>query len=218
MVAEALVAIEKNEFELAFSILHEASFYYPLDEFLPFYAFAAARVGQTRRINEYLEAAIPAKKKTRQIASSSDGILFDEYLATAFLLAEQGEHQVALSNLKQANSDVLHTGLRSIFTRYQVIESSRLLFESTGVAEYRDFALDLARKNAIIDPSQAWTHSFIAMLSDDAEERTIALARVLHLDRNSRCLAQARDDELSRASEIATNGYPLPKQIATDRT
>ena len=88
-----------------------------------------------------------------------------------------------------------------------------MLFEDTGEHDYREFALDLARKNTVIEPIQAWTHSFVAMLSMDKQERITALARAIFLDTKSRCLLVADKSELRIAREIAKKGYPIPGTV-----
>lgn len=208
--SEALIAIEKKDYTTAFNSLDEASRYYNLGEFLPYYSWAAAKIGDTERLENYLEESMREKSWTRQNAKSSTGIFFDDYLAKAFLYATKGEHAKAIETLRKTNSDVLHNQARHVFTRYQIIETARLLFNDTADERYQDFALDLARRNTVIEPIQAYTHSFVAMLSPSRAERITALARVLLLDPQSRCLDTAKDSELTAARKLAEGGYPMP--------
>ncbi len=123
------------------------------------------------------------------------------------MLGAQGKHAEAVEMLKKTNSDVLHTERRHLFTRYQIMETATLLFKDTGDAKYRLFALDLARRNVVIEPIQSYSHSFVAMLSHDKQERISALARILVLDPQSRCVEGADEKELQQARVLSKNGY-----------
>ena len=62
----------------------------------------------------------------------------------------------------------------------------------------------------------AYNHAFIAMMSNDREERVTALARVLTLDPQSRSISKANEDELAAAIKLAEEGYPMPPNSSLD--
>jgi hypothetical protein len=207
--ADALVALEDKNYRAAFARLDEATNHYELREFLPAYAWAAAKIGETVRLEGYLAGARDYKSK-REDHTDSRNKQFDENLAEAMLLGAKGQTAAAIDRLKGANTEIVHNEDRRVLTRYQIMESARLLYADTGERAYRDFALDLARRNAVIEPIQAYTHSFVAMLSPDRQERIVALARVLVLDPQSRSIGSANPKELDEARALAARGYPMP--------
>ncbi len=213
--AKALLAIERGDFEAAFALLDVASDFYDLNEFLPYYALASAKVGETRRI------ALATKRMLNRgptgIKQAMDAYFYAS-LAKAVLIGVEGKHAEAISSLNNANGVILHNQSWLILTRYQIMETARLLHLETGESSYREFALELARRNAVIEPIQAYTHSFVAMLSEDRDERILALARVLALDPGSRCLDLADKAELDEARELAKDGFPAPRELSTSVT
>tara|TARA_R110002049_G_scaffold65710_2_gene172263 strand:- start:10561 stop:14031 length:3471 start_codon:yes stop_codon:yes gene_type:complete len=209
VAADAMIALESQDYRAAFERLDLAADYYELGEFLPAYAWAAAKTGQTARIKGFLGGARNYKRKMRNQANSRNK-LFDENLAEAMLFGAAGQVPEAIDHLKKANALIVHNGNRFILTRYQIMESARLLYEDTKEPAYRDFALDLARRNAVIEPIQGYAHSFVAMLSGDRQERIISLARVLVLDPQSRSIEKADSRELEEARKLAARGYPMP--------
>ena len=52
---------------------------------------------------------------------------------------------------------------------------------------------------------QAYNHSFIAMLSDDRDERISSLIMLVHLDPESRAITLANAEELREARKQAEN-------------
>ncbi len=213
--ARALLALDRGDFEGAFTLLDVASEFYNLNEFLPYYALASAKMDKTRRISGALERML---NRGPTGIKDAKGTYFYASLAKAVLLAMDGEHADAINRLQNANGVILHNHSWLILTRYQIVEIARLLHLETGDSSYRNFALDLARRNAVIEPIQAYTHSFVAMLSDDRDERILALARVLTLDPGSRCLELADKTELVEARKLASDGYPIPAKLGASST
>lgn len=208
--AKALLALDRGDFEDAFELLDVASDFYDLYEFLPHYAWASAKVGKSQRISTAVERMLDRGPTSIKDDTST---YFYASLAKAVLLALEGKHVEANGSLENANGVILHNQAWLVLTRYQIIEMARLLHVETGQSSYRNFALDLARRNAVIEPIQAYAHSFVAMLSEDRAERIVALARVLSLDPDSRCLELADKNELAEARELASKGYPVPTKM-----
>lgn len=205
--AKAMLAFDKGDFANAFESLDFAVNFYDLNEFLPYYAWASAKTDNRRRVQKALARMLG--QGPTEIKEAID-INFYASLANAVLLALDGKHAEAMQNFQKANGVILHNQTWLLLTRYQIIELARLLHAETGDSSYHDFALDLARRNTVIEPMQAYTHSFVAMMSEDRDERIVALARVLILDQHSRSIELADKAELSEARELAKNGYPTP--------
>jgi tetratricopeptide (TPR) repeat protein len=208
-MARALAALQRKDYETAFATFDDASRIYELQEFLPYYAWASAHVGRTERVERYLVNAQAAKERSARLASSSIGTLFDEYLSLALLHGFRGDSDTALDYLVKTNADILHTESRAMFTRYEIAEVAELLYEHTDEPRYRDFMLDLARRNAIIDPAFSWPHAFVAKYSDNANERALALARALYLDPLSRRALTADPTEIGAARRRIARGNPF---------
>lgn len=213
MIAKALVALAGDDFDTAYAILDEASDHYALGGYFPYYAWLSAKAGDTARVEAFIEKEWGKREKSRQMAVRSDGAFFDLYLSRAFMRGARAKHEEAIALLRRANNDVLHTKTRFLPTRYQILETARLLYADTGHDGYRTFALELARRNAIIEPMQAYTHSFVAMLSDDRRERIDALARAIALDPETRSAKLADAGELSVARQKSGAAFPM---TATD--
>jgi hypothetical protein len=206
LAAEALYAIEQGDFEKAYETFDTASYAHILGEFLPYYAFTAIKTGKTERINRYLSEYFNNQTgkpvvKDQQIGIYKDAS-FNARLAQAVIDAGSGDHAAAMILLKSVNAAVEHTEERLVFTRYQIIETARLLYVHSGVEQYKQFALDLARRNRVIEPIQTYSASFVAMLSDDKSERVQALALLLSLDPGSRSVINADPEELREARNL----------------
>ena len=95
------------------------------------------------------------------------------------------------------------------FAGNAIAEAPEMLYEHTSDARYREFLVDLARRNSIIDPAFSWPHAFLAKHSDDASERTLALARALYLDPLSWRAASADAAETAAARRLIARGNPM---------
>jgi hypothetical protein len=204
MGAAAIAALDAGDHEKAFALLEEASATYELREFVPYYAWASALVGKTRRVEGYLSKATAAKAPETAL-----GVQFDEYLAYALLHGARGDHDTALEYLVRANADVLYTEDRAILTRYQILDTADRLYRQTQHPAYRSWLVELARRNAVIDPAQSWAHAFVGLYGDDVQERRLALARALYLDAASYRASLAPAAELAAAREITARGNPF---------
>jgi len=212
MAAQALHLIDQKNYQQAFELFDLGTYAYSLNEFLPYYALASVKTGNTKRISQYLDHFFKDHGSSTNLTHKSEAEKdadFDARLSQAILLAHRGNHLQALSMLKMTNSDVRHTSDRFIFTRYQIMEVARLLFEHTNEASYRTFALDLARRNDIIEPIQSYSVSFIAMLSESPAERIVALSKLLRMDPGSRGIKTASAEELEKARKLVR--YPSSK-------
>lgn len=205
-----IATISSGNYKAAFKALDRAAEFYHLENYLPYYALAAAKVGDTGRVDTYL-----ARLRERELAKLAGdpeemGLFFFGHVARAALDGIAGRYDAALQSLRLARADHIYTNHRTIYSRYLMLEIGRLLYEETGEVGYREFVLDTARRAAVTEPYMGYNHSFIAMLSPDGDERVDSLARVLVLDPQSRSIKRAKRKELKAAREKADNGYPMP--------
>ena len=75
--------------------------------------------------------------------------------------------------------------------------------------EYRNFVMDLARRNTVIDPMSSWPYAFLAKYSDDIRERKSALARALYLDPQSKHALSAKPEEIGAARKLLSTDNPF---------
>jgi hypothetical protein len=207
--ALALAALARKDYERACELFVETSRLYELQEFLPYYAFAAARVGETGRLERYLANAQRQKETLLTHAPATAGEFFDEYLSHAVLEAARENVETALDYLVRANADVQQTEERAMFTRYEIAEVAELIYEHSHEPRYRDFIVDLARRNTVVDPMTSWPYAFVARYSDDVGERKLALARALYLDPQSKRALSASAQEIADARRLLSSRNPL---------
>ncbi len=202
--ANGISALQRSDYKAAYAHLDLATEQYGLHEFMAYYALASIKTGNTVRVEKYLAQHSAMRDAGPKLMNQPtvDDQGFDANLANAVLLAGKGKHKQALTALERLNNDVLHTRSRYLYTRYQIMDISRLLFLHTGQQIYRDFTLNMAQRNDIIEPIQSYSASFIAMLSDEPSERISALAKVLRLDAGSRSIKYANATELEKARKL----------------
>ena len=195
--------------------LDRATDFHILDEFLPYYALADAFVGDAKRVETYISRL--NEQQADKLASKPQelGSHFYIHLAEAALA---GDHSNAIRSLQLAKADQMETEHRSIYSRYLIMEIGRILHRETDDERYREFVRDFAQRSTVIEPYMAYTHSFVAMLSEERDERIESLARVLILDPQSRSIARPNDGELAEAREIARRGYPMPQNRIESET
>ena len=209
MAARGLAALARADYRSAFDVFEQMSEIYELQEFLPYYAWAAAQIDQTARIERYLANALRQKQRLAATSPPSTISFFDEFLSLAILRGFAGETDVALDYLVRTNADVQHTEERALLTRYEIADVAEILYDHGHERRYKDFLLDLARRNSQIDPAFSWPYAFVAKYSDDASERTLARARALYLDPRSKRALAAVPKELADARRIISARNPL---------
>jgi hypothetical protein len=172
--ASAMSALLNGDNPAAFTAFNEMGYYYQLDEFLPYFAFSAAAVGKSDHLSAALAAREPELDKKRRSESATSSILghrFNEDLTYAVLHAFKGEHEVAMKYLHNAFSDQPFIDERAIYPYYQVVDIADRLYDALGREEYRNLALDLARRHVRIQPMYAWAYFIVARHSTNEAER-----------------------------------------------
>lgn len=190
--AEAYRLLKTGNYDGARIIFEEASALYDLSQnshgyMLAYFAFAAAKSGNTSVVDKKLAAFRPDQKN------------FDYLLARAAMSGIAGKPDDALPLLKRALYTQHSTEARIVFPEYEYTEILEWLYESTKNARYRELALEWARTSQTTQPWQAWPYAVYAKLSQDGQDRRRAIAMAYYLDRNSVRLNTIPKREIERA-------------------
>jgi hypothetical protein len=202
--ALGLAKLDGGDVNGAFEVLDAASHEHSIREFLPYYAWASVRVDNTARIDKYLDAVF-----RRTPVDAVNGPAFNEYLALAMVNGGKGRVEAALDNLVRARASMPPIEDRAIFPRYQVLEAAERLYQFSNDERYREFLVETARRYAVVDPFQAWTHAFVGAYAGNARERREALARALYLDPQSLHASQAPAADRAAALKTLERGNPF---------
>ncbi|NOX70797.1 MAG: hypothetical protein GXP15_16550 [Gammaproteobacteria bacterium] len=216
MLAGAMSAFLRADYAKAYEQFNETAYYYYLDEYLPYYAFSAAALGQ----GEHLQAVLAAREtqleelfRTESFNSSNLGYRFDEDLTYAALAAFSGDHESAMHSLRQALNNRPYVEDRSVYPMYQIADLADRLFERTGEEVYREFALDIGRRHTVVLPMYSWAYFIVAKYSQSEFERVNATASGLHLDPLSHRATKLERKLLDDATELLKkNGPPYLKR------
>jgi tetratricopeptide (TPR) repeat protein len=213
--ALGLAALAEKDYERAWDAFAQGSALYPLDEFLPYYAWAGVHLGRADLVERYFRPREMAKETGVARSDPTSGEFFDELLSRAVFEDARGNVDAALDYLVRANADVQQTEARALFTRYEIADIAELLYDGRNDPRYRDFVVDLARRNTVIDPMSSWPYAFLAKYSDDVGERKSALARALYLDPQSRRALSAKPEEIGGARKLLSTGNPFAVAVKT---
>jgi hypothetical protein len=186
LLADAYLALRQERYPQASALFEQIASYYSIESdedasgnfgyVLPYFAFAAAKSGDTPGLEKFL-ATLPADARN-----------FHVLLGQATFHALRGEHDAALHDLDAAlRSDVGNAG--PVTPAYAYAETCVRLFEATGEPRYRLRALDWARRYRRTQPFTAWAHALVARYGD-GDERIPALAAALYLDPRSQWAAE----------------------------
>jgi len=154
---------------------------------LPYYAFAAARNGETSAVESILSGF------------KSDEKGFDYLLAKAAISGLAGKTKDALVLLKKAFYQRPTTVERPVYTEYQYAEMLEWLYRDTGKSDYRDLALDWVKKVERFTPWYAWPYAMQAELDRDGAGRRRAIAMTAYLDPGSERLSKLPKAKVAQA-------------------
>ncbi len=190
--AEAYRAIRARDFARANTLLEEALTLYDtrqhdLGYLLAYYAFAAAKNGNSREVSARLDKFDSIHQR------------FDYHLARAALAGLAGNTAETLKNLNLARHRRPFTQSRPVYTEYQFAEICEWLYEETRNVKYREVALDWAKSVEGFSPWFAWSYAIEAELSTDKDARRRAIATAYYLDKQSERLAKLPKDEIDAA-------------------
>lgn len=192
--AEAYRLLRRGEYSRAKAILEEAlTLYDPrrvdVGYLLPYYAFAAAKSGDTREVRDRLERF---ELRYR---------LFDYYLAHAIIAGFERKIPDSLRELKLALPRRPITELRPVSSEYQFAEICEWLYLATRNPKYRDTAVGWAKSVQGFNPWFAWPYAMEARLTNNPGDRERAVAMAAYLDPKSERLAKIPKAEIDAATK-----------------
>jgi len=174
--------------------------------FLPYLTWAAVKAKKQDIVTPYLDKI---KKDIASNLSLYERYRFDYELSNAFILAGNGDHDRAISQLKTAFNNRVISNTRPFFTWYQLVEACEWLFEDTKEKRYKKLAIEWARKYQIARPDLSWAYAVEARYTDDPKKRIRALALTLYLDKNSQRISHFTKDQKNEAFEWLDNNNPF---------
>lgn len=202
--AEAYRLIRTGDFVRAKGLLEEAVALYDmrhpdLGYLLPYYAFAAAKSGDSSPISARLDKFDIAYQR------------FDYHLARAVVAGLAGKTPESLKSLKLALHRRLFTESRPLYTEYQFAEICEWLYEATRNAKYRDLLVSWAKSVQVFSPWFAWPYAMEAKYSTNKTERSRAIAMAYYLDKKSERLAKVSKTEVNAAVKGFADRNPFLK-------
>jgi hypothetical protein len=208
---ETYRAMRSSDYASANTGLKEAADRYDLSMntisyILPYYAFAAAKTGNSAEVEKILAKFSPDKQG------------FDYYVARAVIDGIGGKTDQSLSLLRKGLLRRIFTDGRPVFVEYEYAEICEWLYLATNDAKYKEEALDWARKNQKLQPWYAWPYAMAAKLTSNQTERQRAVSMTVYLDRDSERLATIPKREISAAVKRFGKLNPfLSRQSPTSR-
>jgi len=208
---EAYRALKLKDFAAAKSIFDEASVPYDFavsvytppyagnSDYLPYYAYAAAKAGDTSGVEKIMSGF-----KYRDQG-------FDYYLSQAVLAGAAGKNDEALRFLERARCHRPDTGNRALLPQHTFAEIAGLIAEMTGSPKIWEVTLDWAKANEKFEPWQAWAYAMEAKMAKKAAERQRALAMAFYLDPKSEHLSAFGKPEIDAAVRVFGPSNPLPR-------
>lgn len=194
-------ALKLKDFAAAKVIFGEAAGLYDMTRstayMLPYYAYAAARVGDVTTIEGIL-----AKMKGEKQGP-------DYFLARAVLAGAAGRHDEALQALDIGRRRFIYLKARPVRPSYAYGDMCELVAELTGNARIRDFALDYARTFQKIETWQAWPYAMEARLTRNPQDRGRAVAMAHYLDPKSDRLSTLKKAEIEQAIRVHGKANPF---------
>ena len=172
---------------------------------LPYYAFAAARAGDTSGVESILKRIEPEYRA------------FDYFLAEAAIAGLRSRTKTALASLRKALYRRPYTEERPVYTEYQYAEMVEWLYQATHEDAYRKLALDWVKKVEVFTPWYAWPYAMQAELDHDKAGRRRAIAMAAYLDPGSERLAKLPKAEVARAVRAFTGLNPFLQLSASAR-
>lgn len=220
MLARSITAFLEGDHKTSYDSFNRTAHLYYLEEYLPYFAFSAAKMGQQERLIELVEARRTAHEKDgkrQKTDGEEQGAFFDEYLALAVLAAFDKKHEDAIRYLELALNDRPFLAGRSVYPMYQVVDLADRLYEQSGKQRYRELALELSRRHTVVLPMYAWAYFVVAKHSEARVERMKATASGLYLDPLSERGRQLPKDLLEEANNLLEeHGPPFLRRSEKD--
>lgn len=165
---------------------------------LPYMAWAGVKAGTGNRFLPFIEARAVAEP-------------FGYRLAKGLFNGANGQHEEAVRLLKEAFWRIPYSydKDRPIDPWYQLVEACEWLYADSKRSEYREMAIEWARRHQRIRPLDGWAYAVEAKYSDNPASRLRALALALYLDRRSERISGISEEEKGKAREWLENNNPF---------
>lgn len=165
---------------------------------LPDMAWASVKAGIGHRFLPFLEARAAAEP-------------FGYRLAQGLFNGANGQHEEAVRFLKSATWRIPYSYDRDrpIDPWYQYVDACERLYADSKRAEYREMAIEGARRHQRIRPLDGWAYAVEAKYSDDPAARLRALGLALYLDRRSERISGISEEEKGKAREWLEKNNPF---------
>lgn len=198
---EGYRAMKLKDFAAAHAVFTEGRVLWGGQDYLPYYAFVAAKVGDTADIEKTLAG----------VKVTARG--FDYYLTQAILAAASKKNDDALRLLERARYHRPGTGGRALPTDQTFGEISALLVETTGSKKIKALALDWAQKGVMAGPWKSAPYAQLVRLTGNPAERQRAIAMLAYLDPKSETLSSLSQAEVDAAVKTYGASNPLLKLV-----
>jgi len=202
--ADAYAAVRLGDYDSAVSRFVAMADHYGISDYpLAYFAYAAAKTGDTEKLEQYLE---PRK-------ANPD---FDVWLARAVFAAARKDNGTALNALHSAFRLRPNTDYRPILTEYEYAQVCEWLFKDTHDQRFSAALLEWARKHQTVQPTHAWAYAIEYAYDRPGPERMRALALTLYLDPASDRIQPASKQERDAAEAWLRehNPFRIPTAVS----
>ncbi|MBV8783418.1 MAG: hypothetical protein JOZ67_04445, partial [Gammaproteobacteria bacterium] len=176
--------------------------YYPIEGYpLAYFAYAAAKSGDTEGLEKYLDRA--------DLSTN-----FDNLLAKAFFAGSRRNADAAQGFLQAAFRNRPNTEFRPILAEYQYAQACEWLWRDTADARFKEALLDWVRKFQVIQPMQAWAYALQYAYEPPGSARVRALALTRYLDPTSERIRDVSASEIAAADSWFRDHNPFKPQVA----
>jgi hypothetical protein len=185
--ADAYAALRLGDYATAVTRFVAMADRYDLDGYpLAYFAYAAAKTGDSEKLEQYLG----------QLKGPPG---FDDSLARAFFAAARKDDDAALRALHTAFPFRHGSDFRPILDDYEYAQVCEWLFRDTGDKRFSALLLDWVRKYQTLQPTTAWAYAIEYAYEAPGLKRTRALALTLYLDPASERIESATTQERDTA-------------------
>jgi hypothetical protein len=213
--ADAYSALRRKNYKIAVVKFVAMADRYPIEGptagfALPYFAYAAAKSGDTVGLEKYVEA-LPDKD-------------FDYWLSRAFFAGARKDISAAQSALAMAFRTRPQTGQRPIMTEYQYAEACEWVYQETRDPRFAAMLLDWVKVFQRLQPTYAWAFAMQYTYEKPGNVRMRALAFTHYLDPASERIKAAPKADLNRAEAWFKDHNPfdvhkdLPEAVSASLT
>ena len=189
--ADAYSAVVRGEYVKAVERFGAMARLYPVDgATMPYFAYAAAKTGDTLKFEAHVMAQSPSQDAD-----------FDVLLSRAFFAAGRKQVDEAYRLLSLAFRAKPYSGLgsRPVDVHYQFAQACEWLYRDTQDRRFARTLLEWAKRFQAVEPVAAWAYAVQFQYETDPAQRVRALALTLYLDPLSERIRRASKTDLNVA-------------------